>query len=364
MNHEHRASYVQKHQPLETEELPGMTRKSASDVESLRRKVASLEKENKQLRKLVSESKRIPKYVPPPSTINEGTILSFGLSLVGIPKWQTCCARLKMRRFRSHFGVGPRAIVALVSDMKRTQNKPINLTYLFVAISWLKIYETEEQMAGRWGYGEQHCRETVLDYVKRIQAMKKWKISFRRISKKSRFLPVDTVHLRCQEFRCTPDSKWYSFKFSGPGVAFEVVSDPDTGYILWMNGPEPANIDDCVFLRGGKKDKPKSTWKRSALYFHIPSGVKLVGDSAYSSQPDKVTTTKDAHDPKTKKLFARMKSMQETCFKRFKDFKVLRESFRHGTGTDNKLEKIKTSFEAVAVLVQYDIENGHPLFEV
>ena len=89
MNHEHRASYVQKHQPLETEELPGMTRKSASDVESLRRKVASLEKENKQLRKLVSESKRIPKYVPPPSTINEGTILSFGLSLVGIPKWQT-----------------------------------------------------------------------------------------------------------------------------------------------------------------------------------------------------------------------------------------------------------------------------------
>ena len=59
-----------------------------------------------------------------------------------------------------------------------------------------------------------------------------------------------------------------------------------------------------------------------------------------------------------------MKSMQETCFKRFKDFKVLRESFRHGTGTDNKLEKIKTSFEAVAVLVQYDIENGHPLFEV
>jgi len=206
-----------------------MTRKSASDVESLRRKVASLEKENKQLRKLVSESKRIPKYVPPPSTINEGTILSFGLSLVGIPKWQTCCARLKMRRFRSHFGVGPRAIVALVSDMKRTQNKPINLTYLFVAISWLKIYETEEQMAGRWGYGEQHCRETVLDYVKRIQAMKKWKISFRRISTKSRFLPVDTVHLRCQEFRCTPDSKGTASNLAALALRSRLSAIPTQG---------------------------------------------------------------------------------------------------------------------------------------
>ena len=56
--------------------------------------------------------------------------------------------------------------------------------------------------------------------------------------------------------------------------------------------------------------------------------------------------------------------MQETCVKRFKDFKVLRESFRHGSGTEDKLAKIQVAFEAVAVLVKYDIENGHPLFEV
>ena len=59
-----------------------------------------------------------------------------------------------------------------------------------------------------------------------------------------------------------------------------------------------------------------------------------------------------------------MKSMQETCFKRLKDFKVLRNSFHHGKNTADKLEKIKMSFDAAAVLVQYDIENGHPLFQV
>ena len=77
-----------------------------------------------------------------------------------------------------------------------------------------------------------------------------------------------------------------------------------------------------------------------------------------------MSTTNDAHDPATKEFFARMKSMQETVFKRLKDFKVLRGPFRHGQGTEDKLEKIKLCFEACLVLVQYDIENGHPLFQV
>jgi hypothetical protein len=107
-----------------------------------------------------------------------------------------------------------------------------------------------------------------------------------------------------------------------------------------------------------------NTWNRSSLYFNVPESVKLVGDSAYAGQPDKVTTTKDAHSPTTKRLFARMKSMLETCNGRLKNFKVVRESFRHGQGTNDKLKKIKVAFEAAAVLVQYDIENGHSLFEV
>eukprot|EP00574_Skeletonema_japonicum_P000957 CAMPEP_0201739372 /NCGR_PEP_ID=MMETSP0593-20130828/45746_1 /ASSEMBLY_ACC=CAM_ASM_000672 /TAXON_ID=267983 /ORGANISM="Skeletonema japonicum, Strain CCMP2506" /LENGTH=59 /DNA_ID=CAMNT_0048233639 /DNA_START=404 /DNA_END=583 /DNA_ORIENTATION=+ len=59
-----------------------------------------------------------------------------------------------------------------------------------------------------------------------------------------------------------------------------------------------------------------------------------------------------------------MSPMQETRFKRFKEFKVLNGSFRHGKNTEDKLAKIKSSFEAVAVLLQYDFENGARLFEV
>ena len=59
-----------------------------------------------------------------------------------------------------------------------------------------------------------------------------------------------------------------------------------------------------------------------------------------------------------------MKSLQETVFKRIKDFKILSQTFRHGSGTENRLEKIKFAFEAVAVLVEYDIEYEKSLFEV
>lgn len=275
-----------------------------------------------------------------------------------------CREQKRLRRFRSHYGVGPDAISALISDLNRLHpEKTLDVESLFMAINWLKLYDPEEVMAGRWGFGEEYCRNTVWEYLRRIQKLKSYKISFDGIDPNCTFLPVDTMHTRTQEFRCSPSSKWYSHKFNGPGVSFEVVIDPIEGKIRWVNGPVPASTHDLTFLRGGKKGQMKK-WKRSSLYFHIPKTARMVGDSAYEGQPDKVSTTKDAHKPETKELFARMKSMKETCFKRFKDFKVLRESFRHGKSTEDKLAKIKLSFEAVAVLLQYDFENGSRLFEV
>ena len=277
---------------------------------------------------------------------------------------------LLVRRFRAHYGVGPGAINNLFSDLQRYQPEKIHeLRYVFMATSWLKLYDTEEVMAGRWQFGEEHCRNKVKDYVERIRQLKPLKISFDGLDRNCAFLPVDTVHIRSQEFRCDPSSKWYSHKFNGPGVAFEVVNDPIDGHFRWINGPKESSQHDLTILRGGTKGKKKK-WDKSSLYFQMTAlqeeyNLKLVGDSAYEGQADVVTTTKDAHKPATKKLFARMKSMQETCFKRLKDFKVLRESFRHGKkGTADKLEAIQRSFEATAVLLQYDFEDGHPLFEV
>eukprot|EP00804_Cyclotella_cryptica_P011287 CCRYP_007775-RA/>CCRYP_007775-RA protein AED:0.40 eAED:0.58 QI:0/0/0/1/0/0/2/0/111 len=72
---------------------------------------------------------------------------------------------------------------------------------------------------------------------------------------------------------------------------------------------------------------------------------------------------KDAHSPRTKRLFARMKYTLETCNGRLKNFKVVHESCCHGQGTSDTLKKIKVAFEAAAVLVQYDIENRPSLLK-
>ena len=166
------------------------------------------------------------------------------------------------------------------------------------------------------------------------------------------------------EMRCSPRSEWWSHKFNGPGTAFEVVSDPvDKGRMRWARGPAPCSSHDITYLRGGKKGQ-KGNWDKSSLYHNVPEGVRLVGDSAYGGQHDKVSVTMDAHKPETKRLFARMKSMQETCFKRLKGFGVLGGTFRHGKNKEDKLKKIGIIFDACAVLLQYDIENGYPLFEV
>ena len=306
-----------------------------------------------------------------PNMSTRAGILADGLSHVGFDaSRQKCREELLLRRFRAHYGVGPGAIMNLFSDLQRYQpEKSHELRYVFMAASWLKLYDTEEVMAGRWQFGEEHCRNKVKDYVERIQQLKPLKISFRGLNRNCGFLPVDTVHVRSQEFRCNPSSKWFSHKFNGPGVSFEVVNDPIDGNFRWINGPKESSQHDLTILRGGRKGKTKK-WDKSSLYFQMKAlqekyNVKLVGDSAYEGQADVVTTTKDAHKPATKKLFARMKSMQETCFKRLKDFKVLRESFRHGKkGTADKLEAIQRSFEATAVLLQYDFEDGYRLFEV
>lgn len=98
-------------------------------------------------------------------------VLNFGLSLVGFrDERQKCSDALNLRRFRAHYGIGPKAVNALISDLKHYQpDKSLDLTCLFMTICWIKLYDTEEVMAGRWGFGEKYIREMVNDYLSRIQ---------------------------------------------------------------------------------------------------------------------------------------------------------------------------------------------------
>ena len=165
------------------------------------------------------------------SDLSSDELLALGLNYVGFgPDRQNVSDDLNTSRFRAHYGVGPQAIRALIVDLEQN-GENVTPKKLFMAICWLKLYDTEAVMAGRWGYGEKYCRENVHDYVKRIQQLKNLKISFDNLHPNCQFLGVDCIHTRSQEFRCDPDSKWWSHKFNGPALSYEIVTDPHQGYI-------------------------------------------------------------------------------------------------------------------------------------
>ena len=163
-------------------------------------------------------------------------------------------------------------------------------------------------------------------------------------------------------------SSRYSHKHNGPGLSYEVCVDTVKDRIVWANGPFPAASHDITIFRGGKA-KEKHKWLESSLYHRIPAGKRVVGDSGYVGETDKVSVTLGGHAPETKAFFARVKSRQETLFGRMKQLKILGgESFRHkgkqGEGSKGRMAVHRLVFDAIIVTMQYTIEAGVPLFDV
>ena len=64
--------------------------------------------------------------------------------------------------------------------------------------------------------------------------------------------------------------KWYSNKFNGPALRYEVGVSINTGYIVWFNGPFPAGMmpDIKIF--------------ESNLKWKLNSGERVVADKGYT----------------------------------------------------------------------------------
>jgi len=86
--------------------------------------------------------------------------------------------------------------------------------------------------------------------------------------------------------------------------------------------------------------------------------MKVIGDNGYRGERG-VVSTPNAHDPEELRKFkSRARARHESFNGRIKNFRCLDVRFRHG------IAKHKMVFEAVCVIVQYQLENGSPLFDV
>ena len=157
---------------------------------------------------------------------------------------------------------------------------------------------------------------------------------------------VDGTHCQIQEPRSRPNKNWYSHKFEHPGVSYEIGVDLFTSRIVWLNGPFQAGDTDLVIFR-----------KPDGLKSKIPANCKVIADKGYIGEA-KASTKNEFDSDELKEFKRRARDRHESMNGRIKLFAVLTDTFRH------PLLKHEQAFEAVCVLVQYTLENEHPLFAI
>jgi hypothetical protein len=91
----------------------------------------------------------------------------------------------------------------------------------------------------------------------------------------------------------------------------------------------------------------------------MPEGQRGIGDSGYQGEPNKLSFHRTGHSKDMTNFVNRVRARHENFNARMKNFSILSNCFR-----SNNKEKHKMAFEAVCVLCQYDMENGHPLMDV
>ena len=234
---------------------------------------------------------------------------------------------------------------------------------------WFKIYATERQLSGVWEFAcLKYIRETVKAYTTKMASLEPDKIVLGGFDEKEVYaFSLDDVHFLTNEFRLDPSGTWYDFKSNSTGLKYEFAMSIRRPAIVSIRGPFPCSVHDITMFRGGKTDEKKDSWDRGALYFkmeELGEGKKGVGDSGYAGEPNKIVTTKECHSRAFKEFLARVKNRQESLFIRLKSFNILSNRFRHGKNTRDKMKLHGLVVGAITVIVQYDFENGRPLFSV
>ena len=147
-------------------------------------------------------------------------ILGKGLCLVGFNRQRQLRvnANRNLNRFKSFFGVGPKVLSNLFNDL-REKNDSFCLTGGLMVMDWLKSYDRQHRMAGRWGLCEETIGPKLRLYAQWIQSLKSKKIRFEGFNNDDVFwISVDGVHFETEEFRLDPSKKYYSHKKNSAGL--------------------------------------------------------------------------------------------------------------------------------------------------
>lgn len=138
-------------------------------------------------------------------------------------------------------------------------------------------------------------------------------------------------------------SEWFSHKFKGPGLKYEVALALFSSRIIWHYGPFPCG------------SYPDMKIFRMTLEGKLDSDEVIIADKGYGGnkviRPDSVSGTDS-------EFHQRARARHETVNKRLKLFHVLSYRFRH------QVHLHSACFQAVVFLVNETIFDENPLFSL
>lgn len=297
-------------------------------------------------------------------------VLVRGFELIaGLPviEEQSCWTPRNIGLFKSFFGPSPTTVSFVWNDIVTITDIDFGITEsekdakgfkkFLRALHFLWAYpKNADILAYTTGTTKRMVEgENLWTWVKVIGRLKVKVISWPEDEYKraDRFilLTVDGVDCRTYEKstdEMNVDPAQFTHKHNHGGVKYEIGIDCYESKIVWISGPHRGGKHDRTIFAEGLRDK-------------IPEGKVVISDRVYTDK--KRNDNADLALPcigDSQELFnfkARAKARHESLNGRLKDFRILFDTYHHPHGNH------VFAFEAVAVLVQYAMDHGHPIFD-
>ena len=150
----------------------------------------------------------------------------------------------------------------------------------------------------------------------------------------------------CQIWEPSPFStKWYSHKFHGAGLRYEIGICIATGEIVWVMGGYPCG------------DWPDIEIARAGILNLIDEDEKVIADGGYRGD-DRILHKTGEHNSYTARIRSVVRARHETINSRIKAYAIVSTKFRHNIGIHTQC------FYSITNLVQLELKYESPAFQL
>lgn len=274
------------------------------------------------------------------------------LAVMGVNHDHRYVASTIERKIRAFFGAPVIVIEDVWTRIQPLDRRGAQRKHLLWALVFLKVYSTEDV----------HCR---IVGTKDIGTFRSWSwymlqkvagLKDEVINLQNRFAGWDgkTQCLMSVDGTDCPvnepwpfDGVWFSEKFNGPAIKYEVGVCIKTGFIVWINGPFEASKNDGTIFRN-----------TLSTLLADDEGVEV--DAGYKGD-DKMKAPTTATSRKQK---SQVRGRHENVNGVLKVYNVLNFPFHHSNPRNEMMNKHGICFKAIAVVTQLKFEHCGVMYEV